>query len=349
VITTQDDDKVAVLLGDGKGSFLRHVNSPFSVITPQGANVGDFNEDGYTDIVVDNWLNTRGTTVSILFNDQGTGSFSPPMAIEVGLRSPQSNAVADFNDDGHLDIAVANWGDGLVTMIFGNGDGTFAPDRPRFGVQIRPHSITAADLNNDGLPDLITGNSPSHTISILINDSSNPGRQFTSTTLDSRDGVGRNPAFIAVGDFDNDGHRDFVTRSEPDQVQVFLNDGDGSGKNYSLVTQFAVGNNPRVTLADIDSDGSLDIVSANLNDNTVSIHLNDGTGASFVPGEIITVNQPVSVIAADLNNDDTQDIVAINKSGSVTILLNDGSGSFGAPTVIPVGESPSSIVVAELN
>jgi len=153
---------VNILLGNGDGTFSQ------GATTKSGdfLTVADFNGDGKLDLAVCSSLNN---TVTILLGD-GTGNFAaaPGSPITVGLQ-PEAIVAGDFNNDGKLDLAIANLGDGTVTLLLGNGDGTFttAAGSP-YAVGKGPIGIAAADFNRDGKLDLAVANLTDGTVSILL-------------------------------------------------------------------------------------------------------------------------------------------------------------------------------------
>jgi hypothetical protein len=153
-------DGASILLGNGDGTFTQGttLNVGDYVV------VADFNADGKLDLAIASSLNNN---VTILLGD-GTGSFSTASGspITVGDQ-PQAIIAADFNNDGKLDLAVANSGDGTVTLLLGNGDGTFTTSSGSpYAVGQSPTSIAAADFNGDGKLDLAVANSTG--VSILL-------------------------------------------------------------------------------------------------------------------------------------------------------------------------------------
>ena len=122
-----------------------------------GGIVGDFNGDGKLDIAI---CDTYGnSTVSILLGD-GAGNFTIASGSPISVgKQPRAIVAGDFHNDGKLDLAVANYGDGKVTPLLGNGVGTFseASGLP-YAVGKTPFSIAAADFNRDGKLDLATVN-----------------------------------------------------------------------------------------------------------------------------------------------------------------------------------------------
>src|SRR5580692_8100980 len=98
---------------------------------PFGVAVGDFNEDGKLDLAVANSnLLSQQTSSLGVFLGNGDGTLQPMVSYQVG-QTPRAVVVGDFNGDGHLDLAVANFVEkaapGQVTVLIGNGDGTFNP------------------------------------------------------------------------------------------------------------------------------------------------------------------------------------------------------------------------------
>src|SRR5580704_13381807 len=116
---------VTVLRGDGAGNFTPFTGSPFTVGShPYSVVVGDFNGDGIQDLAT---ANLTGNSVSVLLGT-GTGGFNPAPGspFTVGS-SPASVVVGDFNGDGFADLAAANSGGNTVTVLLGNGKGSFTP------------------------------------------------------------------------------------------------------------------------------------------------------------------------------------------------------------------------------
>src|SRR6266851_4240058 len=109
-------------------------------------------------------------------------------------RDPRSVAVGDFNGDGVQDLAVANFGSNTVSVLLGNGDGTFRAPLT-FGVGTNPHFVAVGDFNRDGKQDLAVANFGSNTVSVLLGNID--GTFQAALTF----GVATNPHFVAVGDF----------------------------------------------------------------------------------------------------------------------------------------------------
>ena len=161
---------VAILLGNGDGTLQAPVTyavggQPFAVAA------GDVNGDGILDLAVCN-ANTTGTgnTVSVLIG-KGNGTFKPAVNYPTGKR-PRFVILDDLDNDGILDLATANNGDGTVSVLSGRGDGTFQPkvDFPVGGAASSgPETITAVDLDGDGRLDLVVSNNAEGSLTILKN------------------------------------------------------------------------------------------------------------------------------------------------------------------------------------
>ena len=199
-VDASNNNEVAVLLGNGDGTFQAAINSlvPGTGIVAIG--VGDFNGDGKRDLAFANYYSNN--VVIMLGN--GDATFRPaPNAVTVG--APGSVAVGDFNRDGKADLAVGTLGGSGITVFLGNGDGTFQPLPVNYAVGNDPDSIALADLNGDGIPDLAVGNVNDNSVSIL--QGKGDGTFQDALTY----GVSRGPSALVVGDFNRDGKPDIAT------------------------------------------------------------------------------------------------------------------------------------------
>jgi hypothetical protein len=115
-VANGDNHEVSVLLGDGTGNFGAPTGFPTTGATAYSVTVGDFNEDGHLDLAVANNSYPASTNaVSILLGD-GTGNFGPSTNLTVG-NNPSKVVIGDFNEDGHIDLAVANYTDDTVSIL----------------------------------------------------------------------------------------------------------------------------------------------------------------------------------------------------------------------------------------
>ena len=257
---------LSVLLGDGSGGFAAAPHSPFSVGADSSYElaVGDVNGDGRLDIVS---ASSSDNSVSVLLGD-GTGNFAAAQGSPIAAAVAHAGfgiALGDVNQDGRLDIIVPNSFSNTVTVLLGNGDGTFAADPSGpFTVGSAPNSVVVADFNGDGALDIVTGNEFSGTVSTLLGNGAGNFSSFVNSTVG-----GSNTLYLAVGDVNGDGNLDIMAPlffgGSNDQLAVLL--GDGSGAFSPVVGgPFTVGTNPSsVAVGDFNGDGELDLVTANRN------------------------------------------------------------------------------------
>jgi len=168
----QNSNTVTILLGDGMGGFTQPAGSPVGVgALPLSVAVGDFNLDGQPDLAV---ANAGSDNVTILLGD-GMGGFTQAAGSPVGVGAlPLSVAVGDFNLDGKPDLAVANTSSNNVTILLGDGAGSFTqPAGSPVTAGDTPRSVAVGDFNLDGKPDLATANTGSNNVTILLNTCSN--------------------------------------------------------------------------------------------------------------------------------------------------------------------------------
>jgi hypothetical protein len=307
---------------------------------PLAVAVGDFNGDGKLDLAVSNNCPVSGcggnlpSTVSILLGN-GEGTFQPHVDYPVG--SPAGVAVADFNDDGKLDLAVANLGS--VAILLGNGDGTFqaAVD---YGTAGGTSSVAVGDFNGDGKPDLVVTNSADNSISVFLNSGNGtfPIRKDYAT--------GTFPTSVVVGDFNGDGKLDLATAEcgsssncGGGSISILLGNGDGT---FQAHVDYAVGGYPlALAVADLNGDGFLDLAVANSNSangtasGSVSVLFGNGNG-TFQPQEVYPAGlNTSSVVVGDFNGDGQLDFAVTNQADeTVGVYLNQGHGSFSQPTVL---------------
>jgi FG-GAP-like repeat/Abnormal spindle-like microcephaly-assoc'd, ASPM-SPD-2-Hydin len=286
-----------------------------------------------------------GDTSSVAFFEVTTPSsaivLSVPSAFATGA-TPQSVAVSDFNDDGKLDLAVANSNGNNVSVLLGNGDGTFQP-AVNYGAGSNPFSVAVGDFNGDGKLDLAVANESSNNVSVLLG---NGDGTFQAAVHYA---TGSAPESVAVGDFNRDGKLDLVVTNVIDNnLSVLLGNGDGT---FQTQVAYAVGGSPLgVAVGDFNRDGKLDLAVANLGSNNVSVLLGNGDG-TFQPA----VNHgagscPSSVAVGDFNGDGKLDLAVANEcSNNVSVLLGNGDGTFQAHVDYVAGAGPDSVALGDFN
>src|SRR5438034_911093 len=197
--------------------------------------------------------------------------------------NPASVAAGDFNRDGVLDLATANYGSNNVSVLLGNGDGTFQPARTFATAGFNPVTVAVGDFNGDGRPDLAVTNGANTTsgavpgnLAVLLGNGD--GTFQAARTID----VGITPAFVAVRDVNGDGRPDLaVANFRSNDASVLLGNGDGT---FQAPRNFDTGTGPlSIAVGDVNSDGQADLAVANFDfnirgPNTVSVLLGNGDG-----------------------------------------------------------------------
>jgi hypothetical protein len=317
---------------------------------------GDFNGDAKPDLAV---ADLHANTVSILINGASSSSggiLQAVATIPVGANA-QSISVGDYNGDGKLDLAVSNSGSNTISVLLGNGDGTFGAAQ-NFNAGAGPTSVAAGDLNGDGKLDLVVADygstnytsstTVSNTVSVLLGNGDGtfqPVQNF---------GAGSGPNSVAVGDFNGDGKLDLVVadygpgNQRAANVSVLLGNGDGT---FQSAQTFPAGNGSAfVTVGDFNGDGKLDLAVANYNDGTVSVLLGNGDGTFQAARNFGAGSGPWSVAVGDYNGDGKLDLaVADLNSSTISVLLGNGDGTFQPARAFSVGSNPASVATGDFN
>src|SRR5271170_1101 len=268
--------------------------------------------------------------------------------------APASVAVGDFNGDGIPDLVLANRGTNNVSVLLGNGDGTFQAALNSAAGTL-PTAIAVGDFNTDGNLDVAVVNEGDNTVSILF------GIGDGTFQAPVNYAVGSNPTSIAFGYFLSEIPNApclAVVNQGDNTVSVLLGKSDGS---FFVTHPYPVGSIPvSVALGDFNGDGNVDLVVANNGDATVSVLLGDGHGdfaaALSSSTGLSTSGFPLgSVAVGDFNIDGVLDLAVVNGNkvdGAVNVLLGNGDGTFLPVTsyfIRGTYPTPVSVVAGDLN
>jgi hypothetical protein len=346
-------------------------NLPAIIPVPNSVAVADINGDGALDLLVattaDEGFAQNPGYANVILNTPGSlGTFKPGVGYRTTGSNPSGIAVADLTGSGALDLVVANFGSGSVSVLLHDSSpGTFKPavDVATGGM---PNQVIAADLNGDGKPDLVLADmSNSGNVIVLMANPSSPGQFGTPLNLPT----GKVTPSVAVGDLNGDGAPDIVAATSDASgnngaVYVFMQDSANRGTFLPPVVYPAGAQPQSVKIADVNGDGLPDIVVANLGPGAdgngsagVSVLLQDSAhhGAFLAPVTYTTPPAAIDVAVGDLNGDGKPDLVVASlqpvPTGSISVLLQDPAhpGMFlGATSYSGLGQ-PLSVAIADLN
>ncbi|MGH9367721.1 MAG: FG-GAP repeat domain-containing protein [Thermoanaerobaculia bacterium] len=274
-VANHETSSVTVLRGDGRGGFRPAPGSPVAVASlphPHTIDTADLDGDGILDLLIDSWQENR---LKLLSGDGRGGFRGPGRPVEAGRKPYRNLILADLDGDGRSDIATPSTAGRGVTLLFGDGRGSFrGAASPPVPAGPSPFVVKSADLDRDGAPDLVVAN-----YSGRLSDSS--GDALTFLLGDGRGGFrlgarlssGRAPLDIAAGDVNGDGYADAVTANAGSRdLTVAL--GGPDGLSPSRLFTVPLGRKAeRVLLEDFDSDGKADAVTANHDDGDLSVLL----------------------------------------------------------------------------
>jgi FG-GAP-like repeat/Abnormal spindle-like microcephaly-assoc'd, ASPM-SPD-2-Hydin len=270
------------------------------------------------------------TTSTIYVNTQNATTGAGPLGIAAG----------DFNKDGKLDLAVSNTTAGTVSILLGNGDGTFQT-QTTFNAGTSPYGIAVTDLDGDGNLDLVIG---SLSTTITLARGSGTGT-FTTTSLTGLS----SPAYPAIADINAGGKVDMaVANIGTSTIKIFSANGTGGFETPTTLTP--PGTITSLILADFSGDGKLDIAAADSTTGNVDVFLGNGNLGFGTVTSFAAVTSPRTMAAGDFNKDGKLDLaVASNDGGGIALLTGTGTGTFNAASSIVATGDFNAITAGDFN
>ncbi|CAF2802312.1 unnamed protein product, partial [Rotaria sp. Silwood2] len=367
ITTNEGTDNVAVFFGYNYATFYnQRVYRAIDNFGSRAAVVGNFNNDKYLDVaVVFYTTNNLG-----IFLGDGNGSFNTPLIFSTTMNSnpysfadvmtfstgtssmPCSVAVADFTNDGLIDIVVTNIGTHDIGIFYGYGNGSFAEMvSHRIDDNYFAEVVRIADFNNDNQADIVVVNSHANSIGILLG----YGNGSFAKQVNCSTAYGTQPMWVALGDFNNDNKLDIVTANRDDNsMSIFIGHGNGS---FDDPETYPVGSGSRplyVDIGDFNQDSILDIAIVNYGTNQISVHFGLGD-ATFLQGDLYSTgsgSQPNTLAVGDFNRDGQLDIVVANPgSDTIGVFLGSGTQPYARAKVRrpDIGSQPHFVTVGDFN
>ncbi|WP_143872214.1 putative Ig domain-containing protein [Catenovulum sediminis] len=338
-------------LNDGNGNFdsfgttLGPHSPPFvygNYATTQIV-TADIDNDGDIDILTANngLQGNYGEPNRIFFND-GTGQFSAGTNISSDMQNSFGLLLADLDNDGDLDVVVANLSlNGADKIYFNDGSGNFPTSYTLSAETNDTYAYVAGDIDNDGDLDLI--NARQGTNNIYLNDGTGNFSLLGSVSADSL-----STRALALADINNNGILDLAVANYQHSLQYFM--GDGAG-NFLLDSD--IGSDAYATmdvaLLDIDNDGDKDVVTANTSGNPNRLYRNSVAGGWPKTGVDITGTENLNtIVIGDVNSDFSPDIIVAKSGEGIYLHLNDGLGKMLSGVLLGTNV-PNSMTLADIN
>ncbi|HZR28738.1 MAG TPA: VCBS repeat-containing protein [Terriglobales bacterium] len=347
IVSNAGSNSVVVFLGTGFGTFSGAILSTTGS-APSGVAVADFNGDGKLDLATSN----NDGTASILLG-LGNGSFLPVTNINLSpsatstCSDPDAIAVADLNGDSKTDIAIACTG-GTVSILLGNGNGTFATPVSYSTINGNagsgPEAIAIADFDGANGPDVVIADTSNAAVILLNNGNGTFGTATASSTVCATAGNG---AFgVATADFNADGKADLaVANSIAGTVSVLLNSGSVTSGTGCSSTPPPTG--PPANFTVTGSPKTITTTAGTLVTYTVTVTHNPG----FAESVALTCNSAAPNSGCSFNPKSLTPRNGLPVNGTMSVATNfrsAGGATFGqaAPPVLPGSHKPTALFAA---
>jgi hypothetical protein len=277
-------------------------------------------------------------------------SFAAPRDIVPG-QGTVALATADLNSDGNLDLITVNHTSNDVSVLLGNGDGTFQA-AVNYPVVTSPIEVVTGDFNDDGKVDIaVLGASPSSTaVSILLGNGNGTFQPQKITPVSTSVALG---AGFVAGDFNHDGKLDLATPIAGPQVGVFsvaVLPGKGDGTFGTPIDSSLTSQPSSIQSADFNGDGKIDLLVFSVG---FSVLLGNGDGTFQPPLNSSTAvdnfGAIFSVAIGDFNRDGRPDAVLCVGETEMWVLLGNGDGTFQAPVKITLPNVASLLTSVDLD
>ena len=374
-----DSPFLPLFLGGGTLSSSSFVG-PTNLTTGNGparVAIGDLDGDGKPDVVVANvydrsiWIYRNVSTNGTL----ATTSFAPPVIFSIGggpgtqgSDSQYGLALADLTGNGRLDIVTANRNFNLLS-IFQNLSSPGSLTSNSFGAEVDitvpggPVGVAVADMDGDGMPDIVTANQTSNSVSVLRNIYAGGVITSNSFAAPVTFTVGGQATWVCIADIDGDGKADVATSdyNSTNTVSILRNISTVGNIGFAPSVEFAgLGSGGSMAVGDLNGDGKLDlVVGSQSTGQAVSIYQNTSTPGNIslaAPVNLAANGWANTVAIGDLDGDGKPDVVLTAQLPSHLSVFRNlttpgpiTASSFGPRIDLPAGWNPNGLAIADLD
>ena len=316
-----DNNVLYTFVMQENGALVSETTQPLpSSNQPVGVVAGDLNGDGNPDIIAVGFVPSPSPSavITVLLGN-ADGTFTVGQTYTLGVGTPNSAIIDDFNGDGKLDVVVpiqsASSAAGVVTFLPGKGDGTFGVAKT-LAIPAYTNNLASGDFNGDGKKDMVGG-----TGAVFLGNGDGSFQLQSTPAFSSLDADSSETGFLATGDFNKDGKLDLAAGTGI-SINIFL--GNGNGTFTPGMVYAGIDNHGYLAATDLDGDGNLDLFSGSAqggiftgddfvsNEGYALMGRGDGTfiGAPMV--DYATFNQ-----MEDLNGDGKPDFIGLGGTPAV--------------------------------